>query len=196
MELSAYLATRSVPHVLIAAEEIPEFITVDGKQRPTYNSEGRMIHPTIRGIKNFWRWFGGSRVIDSDGRPLVVYHGTKDNFDVFDPNYRPDGRPSGNDPTAYLGSHFAETAHIANMFADGMYGANKHNKNGGSVLPCYIRVNVPATYDSEFKLRNEICSLEGHTAGIDEELERYADDIGVDIDEIYKKYEESASFRV
>ena len=33
----------------------------------------------------FKRWFGDSKVVDRDGEPLVVYHGTEDDFTVFDP---------------------------------------------------------------------------------------------------------------
>lgn len=34
----------------------------------------------------FKRWFSGSKVVDADGKPLVVYHGTeKAGFSVFDP---------------------------------------------------------------------------------------------------------------
>lgn len=51
-------------------------IDVDGIQRPVHNNEGRLIHSTEEGIRNFWRWFGDSRVVDSEGRPHVVYHGT------------------------------------------------------------------------------------------------------------------------
>lgn len=31
----------------------------------------------------FWRWFGASKVVDADGEPLVVWHGTQDVFDAF-----------------------------------------------------------------------------------------------------------------
>jgi hypothetical protein len=66
---------------------LPDTIEVDGVQRPTRNSEGQPIHPTEEGIRNFWRWFGSSRVVDEQGRPLVVYHGTSaskaiDSFDT------------------------------------------------------------------------------------------------------------------
>ena len=33
----------------------------------------------------FKRWFGGSKVVDADGKPLVVYHGTNSDFEAFDP---------------------------------------------------------------------------------------------------------------
>ncbi len=59
-----------------AAKEIPETINIDGIDRPTRNSEGKLIHPTEEGIRNFWKWFGESEVADEQGRPLVVYHGS------------------------------------------------------------------------------------------------------------------------
>jgi hypothetical protein len=62
-------------------------IEVDGKQRPTRNSNGRLIHPTERGIKNFWGWFGDSKYVDELGRPIMFYHGTKGDFDEFRARY-------------------------------------------------------------------------------------------------------------
>jgi N12 class adenine-specific DNA methylase len=63
---------------------MPETLEVDGQQRPTTNSEGRPIHPTEEGVRNFWKWFGDSKVVDGQGRPLVVYHGTPNEFTVFE----------------------------------------------------------------------------------------------------------------
>ena len=34
--------------------------------------------------KEFKEWFGGSKVVDKEGKPLVVYHGTDTKFDSFD----------------------------------------------------------------------------------------------------------------
>jgi len=34
----------------------------------------------------FKKWFGDSKVVDANGKPLVVYHGTKAVFTVFDIN--------------------------------------------------------------------------------------------------------------
>jgi len=64
-------------------EELPETITINGKERSTRNSNGQFIHPTLEGIKNFWEWFGDSKVVDESGRPLVVYHGTNAYFTEF-----------------------------------------------------------------------------------------------------------------
>ena len=34
--------------------------------------------------ENFKKWFKGSKVVDEDGKPLIVYHGTSEIFTVFD----------------------------------------------------------------------------------------------------------------
>jgi hypothetical protein len=67
----------------------PDTVVIDGIERPTRNSEGRLIHDTLEGVANFWRWFGDSRVVDAEGRPLVVYHGTyADAITAFEPTWR------------------------------------------------------------------------------------------------------------
>ncbi len=50
-------------------------ITIDNKERSTKNSNGKLIADTEEGLRNFWKWFGNSKVVDDEGRPLVVYHG-------------------------------------------------------------------------------------------------------------------------
>lgn len=52
-------------------------IDVDGDLKHRFNSEGKLIHHTDDGIRNFHRWFGDSTVVDSQGRPKVMYHGTR-----------------------------------------------------------------------------------------------------------------------
>jgi hypothetical protein len=63
---------------------IPPEVKVNGKWRPTRNSLGKLIHPTPEGLVAFWKWFGDSQVVDEQGRPLVVYHGTDSDWSVYD----------------------------------------------------------------------------------------------------------------
>ena len=39
------------------------------------NSEGKPVATTEQGTKNFQKWFGDSKVVDKENKPLVVYHG-------------------------------------------------------------------------------------------------------------------------
>ncbi len=59
-------------------------IEVDGEMKHRHNSLGQPIHPTDEGIRNFHRWFGDSQAVDDHGRPIVLYHGTNQDFDTFD----------------------------------------------------------------------------------------------------------------
>jgi len=63
-------------------------IEVDGTERPRLNSEGRPIAGTDEALRAFYRWFGESKVVDEQGRPLVVYHGTTGEFYAFSKSMR------------------------------------------------------------------------------------------------------------
>lgn len=65
-------------------ETLPEKIEVDGVERHTRNNLGQQIAATKEAVEAFWRWFGDSKVVDADGRPLVVYHGTSEQFSEFE----------------------------------------------------------------------------------------------------------------
>lgn len=50
----------------------------------TVNSLGEPVAKTEEGVKKFNKWFKGSKVVDENGKPLVVHHGTNAEFDTFD----------------------------------------------------------------------------------------------------------------
>lgn len=62
-------------------------IEVDGVRRPITNAKGQLVAGDFQGQKAFWRWFGDSKAVDEQGRPMVVYHGTDaaEHFDEFAP---------------------------------------------------------------------------------------------------------------
>ena len=61
-----------------------ETITINGQEKTVYNSNGDRIAKSKEALENFYKWFGDSKVVDEQGRPLVVYHGTSAEFSVFD----------------------------------------------------------------------------------------------------------------
>ena len=65
------------------AQSLPDRIDIDGVSRPTKNSAGRPLAQDEEGIRNFWKWFGDSKVVDEAGNPLIVYHGGKSEIDDF-----------------------------------------------------------------------------------------------------------------
>lgn len=69
----------------------------------------------------FLRWFGDSKVVDAQGKPLVVYHGTNRNFTVFSP-----GNAQGWGTGIYLTDNAQEAA-----------------EHGGNVMPVYVSLQNP-----------------------------------------------------
>ena len=68
--------------------------------------------------KNFKAWFGASKVVDSDGRPLVVYHGTqKSGFIDFSTDYIDEER-------SHKGFFFSDVHGLASTYT-GSRGGNK-----------------------------------------------------------------------
>lgn len=64
-------------------EQMPDTLVVDGVERSTRNSEGMPLSRSEEGVRAFWAWFGDSKVVDEEGRPLVVYHGTGADIEAF-----------------------------------------------------------------------------------------------------------------
>lgn len=55
------------------------------QERTVYNSNGDRIAKSEPALRNFYKWFGDSKVVDEQGRPLVVYHGSDvSGIEVFD----------------------------------------------------------------------------------------------------------------
>lgn len=74
----------------------------------------------IENSEEFWKWFGDSKIVDSDGRPLVVYHGTSEKIDEFHPS----------DDVVYFSAH--------KNISDGY---------GGIVMKAYISIKNPYVFN-------------------------------------------------
>ncbi len=85
---------------------------------------------------NFKAWFGDSKVVDAEGNPLVVYHGTgRPGFDSFDPATRGD-MTGGADARA--GFFFTDNPSAADEFT-----WNSGSKEG-AIYPVYLGLKNPA----------------------------------------------------
>lgn len=61
-----------------------EFVDTFGQKWTAAKAKGGRIEPTPIDTPVFRRWFEGSKVVDEQGRPLVVYHNTSADFNAFD----------------------------------------------------------------------------------------------------------------
>jgi len=125
-------------------------IEVDGKTRPTTNSKGQSIADSVESARNFWRWFGDSKVVDADGKPLVVYKG-------MNPSSWDDGSPITiiDAPGLPYAGFFSSETSVANRFADAYTNFNKRSYRekdeavGGAVFPVFIRIERPFIIDAD-----------------------------------------------
>ena len=79
--------------------------------------------------KAFAEWFGDSKVVNEDGEPLVVYHGTGQQFDVFD----------GKHVAGWFGGH---------QRAEG-YASQGKNTNSQNIKPVFISLQNPLIIRSD-----------------------------------------------
>lgn len=125
-----------------ASLQIPETINIDGVDRPTRNSEGKLIHPAEEGIRNFWKWFGDSKVVDEQGRPLVVYHGTAADFSEFNAEFMYAGEGASQSGSGF---YFTTDKESGSNYA--LMAQEKKDRTGGNVTPVYLALNKPLHID-------------------------------------------------
>ena len=89
----------------------------------------------------FKRWFGNSKVVDENGQPLRVYHGTDEVFSVF-------SRKGVSHPTAQWG--YFVTSDPSN--------ASDYTQNSGSVIPLFMSIQNPYVI-SDFTFRKKYMPL-------------------------------------
>lgn len=143
-------------------DELREALGEDGFEFETTNdllvaldqsTRGEAVMPTNLGFKGqtfnltetpaFKKWFGESKVVDEEGKPLVVYHGTPNQFTAFDPaaignNFAADER----------GFFFISTRAMAERYARS--DANGMPSEGGQVIAAFVSLQKPLIVDGAF----------------------------------------------
>lgn len=96
--------------------------SASGKASPAVKewAEKRFANPEH--AKAFTEWFGDSKVVDENGHPLVVYHGTGSAFDEFEGI-----------------SWFTKDAEFANDYASVREGSS----GGANVVPAMLQIREP-----------------------------------------------------
>lgn len=94
----------------------------------------------------FKRWFGDSKVVDESGQPLVVYHGTHNEFAIFDK-----GKLKSNSGRNALGDgfYFTSDEKRAGRYAYGFTGKGR-GIGQNNVMAVYLDIRNPAYSAKEF----------------------------------------------
>ena len=119
----------------------------------------------------FKKWFGDSKVVDADGNPIVVYHGTAADIEVFDPAL-------SRAAIKGLGVFLSSSPPVANTYATGSSGRN--------VIPAYASLKTPIVVEAAGKVWSQlgpdtVIRIPARTAALDPDAALLSE-LGVDGD--------------
>jgi len=152
--------TDALTATLIAAEHI---MTHGRNVQTAVGARSNVgIAPTQVGSNAFQKWFGDSKVVNEDGSPMVVYHGTPESFEgeSFKPT-KPKNR-SGNVAGYYFTSYIGEAEGFAESKkekaigqAEGYIPSKEYATRmmnfgeGAQIIPVYLSIKNPFVVGSK-----------------------------------------------
>lgn len=160
---AAYEAKGGKPRVVQKVEAKAEPVETD----PV---ESKAAPNKVTGTPAFKKWFGESEVIDANGEPLVMYHGTSSGgfstFDTYASNYGLMG----------MGGYFTADPHVASSYT------TKGKGDAPTVYPVYLSIKHPLHMDAKAdaeKWKNQFDGIEDFHEGGDtnESWYRAAEDL-------------------
>ena len=150
-----------------------------------YQGGSPQFKPVDTSSPEFKAWFGDSKVVDENGQPLVVYHGTASSgsFDVFAGGSE-EKSASGNvgiwgRGVGYFGDRQAGSDYAAGRMGGGAQ--NPSQSGGPRVVPVYLSMQNPFIWSERMPLsefREFVKSLDGITPEESERVDSNTQDIG------------------
>ena len=126
------------------AEERRKGLNADKQDGSKFSRETRAQTNT----PEFAKWFGDSKVVDENGRPLVVYHGTSADISVFDTE-------KGDTENGEMGTFFTTSKDFANEYGD-------------KVGSYYLSLQNPYTTDiASWNFKDGLSPVEARAQGYD-----------------------------
>jgi hypothetical protein len=129
---------QPAPAAARVLEQEEEDVAVAGATTPDERADAQREWAVNRTESPYFRrWFGDSKVMDAEGKPLVVYHGTSRSFDTFDRKAGlrfTSNKKAGIDT---LGSWFTKSADTARE----LY--------GNFIVPTYLSIKKPISVDGD-----------------------------------------------
>jgi hypothetical protein len=125
-----------------AAEMAEDFLTKRGMLLQ-FGPDGKQVEiPAAPRLETpaFKNWFGDSKIVDDQGKPLVVYHGTMNDFDVF-------GEQADVDLYKKMGLEqdgvffFAKSPQTAGTYTNAA-------EQGANIKPVYVSLKNPLIVDA------------------------------------------------
>jgi len=138
-DLAALFRTKgmTVPDSKKRVRDLVDAVRAEDANTPEVDSSTKLDQTSTAAFK---RWFGDSKVVDADGKPLVMYHGTSGSqngeaftsFDVYASNYGLMG----------MGGYFTADPAVASSYTA------KGKGDTPSVYPVYLSIKKPLDMDA------------------------------------------------
>lgn len=146
---------------------LPEWVSEEGFLGEAYSgtpidAPGYAQPARMTETEGFKRWFKESKVVDANGEPLRVYHGTVNSFDVFDSSKSGDATGASDTKDAFF---FSASAEVASSYAYEPQPKNTFlnrvneklmrtlgfgvERGGENVMPVYLNIKNPLDIDGE-----------------------------------------------
>lgn len=108
-----------------------ETININGADKTVYNSDGTKIAKSAEALQNFYNWFGDSKAVNERGEPIVLFHGTGFDFNIF--------------RKAEKGIFLSDNKDVAQFFA--VYSVGKPENR--SIKAVYAKIENPLVVDAK-----------------------------------------------
>lgn len=130
---------------------MPEWTWTEGRVADEAQQDGVVYQSAQTDTEAFRNWFGDSKVVDENGQPLVVYHGTARDFDAFSGSAQGDnfGDYEGAFPRDgfWFTNSPSNAAWYASVSANGLEG--ERAGGGQRTVPVYLSIKNPYRYTAE-----------------------------------------------
>jgi len=129
----------------LVSEYTKKLRSVLENESPAPTNDGAFARIDQTETPEFKAWFKGSAVVDAEGKPLRVYHGTAGNFGVFDGEK---ASTASMHATAYIGHYFSASPEVAGGFVPQHWDMTTWptkvtSKQGGNIMPLFLNVRNP-----------------------------------------------------
>jgi hypothetical protein len=141
-------------------------------QESLFQKEGAPAKAPPTDSAAFKKWFGDSKVVDENGEPLVVYHGTASDFSEFAEEKL---GVNTRDEEGELGFFFTAKPFLSDSYAQiaSKGGWSKKTEGGAPVVyPVYLSIKNPKRYDTASSFYRDAEKFKGRLNEWRKELEQ------------------------
>ncbi len=144
-----------------------ETLNINGVEKTVYNSNGDRIAMSEPALRNFYKWFGDSKAVDEQGRPLSLFRGDLEDIEIFDESKQ----RGGNLGRAF---YFTTDKEYARQYSG-------YNETGREPRAYYLKLNNPLIVGKEGYVRAILNNFpDAGNLNTQQQIKEFLQDKGID----------------